>query len=114
MTRLKVGIAAAGVVLVLLGVVAAATMAGGDGSNPAVTVASQTAAETLTPAGPAPAAGTGTQATIPAPPTVQDVQKVLAGVMANMAPPSGASAPLTKEQVEAELREELRRLGITY
>lgn len=114
MTRLKVGIAAAGVVLVLLGVAAAATMRGGNGSNPVVTVASQTAAETPTSAGSTPAAGTGTHAAVPSQPTVQDVQKVLVGVMANVAPPSGASAPLTKEQVEAELREELRRLGITY
>jgi hypothetical protein len=101
---MKVGIAAAGMVVVLLGVVAAATMRSDSGTNPAVTVAGQAPASSLPATQPA---------TIPAQPTVQDVQAVIAGLMANMTPPAGTGAPvLTKEQVEAQMREQLRLLGI--
>ena len=113
MARLKVGIAAAGMAVVLLGVVAAATMRGDSGSNRAVTVASQVPAETPTSVGPAPASSVPALAQ----PTVQDVQKVLAGIMANMAPPAGTTgttAPLTREQIESQLREQLKVFGITY
>ena len=112
MARRKLAIAAAGLIVVLLGVVAAATIGGHSGPNRAATVASQPGAT----ASDAPGTRTGTQLTLPAQPTVQDVQKVLAGIMAQMAPPAGAATtvPLTKEQVEAELREQLRLLGISY
>ena len=113
MERTKVGIAAVGIVVVLLGVVATTTMRGDSGSNRTATVASQAPAEVPMPVGP----GNGSQVTLPARPTVQDVQKVLAGVMASMAPPAGTAAttaPLTKEQVEAQLREQLKLLGVTY
>ena len=112
MSRIKLGIAAFGAVVVLLGVVAAATMGGESGPKRAVTVANQPATTVAN----APAARTGTQLSLPPKPTVQDVQKVLAGIMAQMTPPAGAAptAPLTTEQVEAELREQLRLLGITY
>lgn len=112
MARMKFGTAAAGVIVVLLGVVAVATMGGDNGRNRAVTVANQPGTKV---AG-APAARNGAQMTLSPQPTVQDVQKVLAGIMAQMTPPPGAAttASLTKEQVEAELREQLKLLGITY
>jgi hypothetical protein len=143
---MKIGIAAVGAVFVLLGVVAAATMRSDSSPNRAETVASQATAETSPAAGPgAASSGPATQpakapattastkpsaaaskvadaktaplVTIPAQPTAQDLERVMAAITASMAPPAGTTgttAPLTKEQVEAQLREQLRLLGITY
>jgi len=57
-----------------------------------------------------------TLATVPQP-SVQDIQNLIAGITAQMqAPPAstGSSVPLTQEQIEAQVREQLKQLGITY
>ena len=142
MGRMKVGIAAAGVLVVLIGVVAAATMRGDSGSNRAVT-AIQTPGQSPVMAGPVPVAGppaaqtakttpstkpsaaatkaaqakTAPLNSIPPTPSAQDIQKIIAAIAAPVAAPADSTAttaPLTKEQVEAQLREQLKLLGITY
>jgi hypothetical protein len=148
MGRMKAGIALAGVVVALLGVVAAVTMRS-DGSAEATKVASQGPASTVAavgstvaPGGSEPAAASspattakpsGATATTKASPTaparsgspstvsqpsVQDIQQLIAGIQAQITAPSatpGSTAPLTAEQIEARIREELKtKYGITY
>ncbi len=149
MGRMKVGIAVAGVVVTLLGVVAAVTMpsdsssnhvstvAGapsGDGSVPAETaIAPEVSGTTPAPAAPAgsaakapgapaPTANTpgtapaaATSPSVPPSPSVQDVQRIIAGITAQVtasAAGKGGAAPLTKEQIEAQVRAQLKQLGI--
>ena len=55
-------------------------------------------------------------ATIPQP-TAQDLQNLIAGITAQIQAPtdsSGTAVRLTQEQVEAQVREQLKQLGITY
>ena len=149
MGRMKVGIALGGVVVALLGVVAAVTMRS-DGSSDATKVASQGPASTVAavgstvaPGGSATTAATtpattaktsGATATTKAPsttapaksgtastvsqPSLQEIQQLIAGITAQItAPPAtpGSTAPLTAEQIEARVREELKtKYGITY
>lgn len=149
MGRMKVGIAVAGVVVTLLGVVAVVTMrsdsssnhvntvAGapsGEGSSPAVTAigpgvqgttpapAAPAGSEAKAPSAPGPTAkapGTApaaaTPPSIPPQPSVQDIQQIIAGITAqvtNSAAGNGGIAPLTKEQIEAQVRAQLKQLGI--
>ena len=55
--------------------------------------------------------------TVPVAPSVQDIQQLIAGITAQITAPSaspGTTAPLTAEQIEARVREELRtKYGIT-
>lgn len=145
MGRTKLGIGAAGAVIVLLGVVAVLTMQDG-GKDRATTVVSQAAGETSAPdvtaAAPVfpvtqpaqapppstkPAGTTATKAkaseassdpvTAPTRLTPAEIQKVIAGITAEVlapANPTASTTPLTKEQVEAQVREQLKKLGITY
>lgn len=141
MGRMKIGIAVAGVVAVLSGVAAVTAMQSGDRSGHAGTVASVGAPKNLAPVDAATApTGPGTQpastpakappttakaatgkagavVTVPANPTPEDVQKVIAGITAEVLAPSGTSAgtkPLTREEVEARVREQLKKLGINF
>lgn len=145
MGRIKFGIGVAGALIVVFGVVAVLTMQGG-GKDRATQAVSQVAGETpapdVTTAAPvspvtqpaqSPPASTkpaGTTATtakaphassapvaVPAKPTAEDIQKVIAGITAEVlspANPTVSTTPLTKEQVEAQVREQLKKLGITY
>lgn len=146
MGRLKLGIAAGGVVLALLGVVALTTMRSDGGATHASPVASGVSENatvpvvtTVAPSAPAtwpattakpapnatngpattkaPTATAAPSVTVPAQPTPQDIQKVIAGITAEVLAPANTSAstqPLTKEQVEAKVREQLKQLGITF
>lgn len=146
MGRMKLGIGIAGAVIVLAGVVAMATMSGGGdrktsaivastvrGPDPAVAVgevsgepATQPAATTPTTEAQASSAGaSGAKAstarsapvTLPPNPTAADVQRVIAGITAQLlapANPTASTTPMTKEQVEAQVREQLRQLGINF
>jgi hypothetical protein len=146
MGRFKLGIAVAGVVVTLLGVVAFTTMRSDGGAGHATTAASGVSedatvpvATTKAPSAPAtqpattvkpaqsatnapattkaPAATAAPSVTVPAQPTAQDIQKVIAGITAEVLAPANTSAntqPLTKEQVEAKVREQLKQLGITF
>jgi hypothetical protein len=131
MGRMKLGVAMAGVILTL-GVA-------GCGSDRAGTVADKAPVTTLvpgassvsptvppatgqatTPVGPA-ATQTGPAAALPGltipQPSVHDIQNVIAQITAQVQAPTaatGGTAPLTKEQVEAAVRERLKQLGITY
>lgn len=131
MGRMKLGVAVAGVVMTL-GVA-------GCGSDRAGTVADKapvttvvpgasSVSPTASPSTPEASAPVGSAATQTAPanalpglnvpqPSVQDIQNLIAGITAQVqAPPAatGGTAPLTQEQVEAEVRERLKQLGITY
>ena len=150
MGRTKAGIALAGVVVTLLGVVAAVTMRS-DGGSDATKVASQGSATTVaatvespiapdgsaTTASTAPAATSnlsgrtattkapstptpaksGVPSTVSSQPSLHEIQQLIAGITAQIMAPAatpGSSAPLTAEQVEARVREELRtKYGIT-
>ena len=145
MGRMKLGIGVAGALIVLLGVVGLLTMQGGDGSKetrtgvvtpvaadgaaPEVTVAvptvpstspAQSSQSTKAPAATPTTAKAGTAkaaptVTLPAQPTVEDIQKVIAGITAQVMAPSNTSAstkPLTREEVDALVREQLWLLGI--
>lgn len=145
MGRMKLGIAVAGVVLTLLGVVAFAMTRSDGSTNHATSVASGVSTDATAPVATTPAAATpATQpavattapsakstpattkapatkpapsVTVPAQPTPQDIQKVIAGITAEVLAPADTTAstkPLTKEEVEAKLREQLKQLGITY
>ena len=146
MGRFKLGIAVAGVVVTLLGVVAFTTMRSDGSADHATTVASGVSEDatvpvvtTVAPKAPvtqpattvkpaqsatnapattkAPAATAAPSVTVPAQPTAQDIQKVIAGITAEVLAPANTSAstqPLTKEQVEAKVREQLKQLGITF
>ena len=61
-------------------------------------------------------ADAATLATVPQP-SAQDLQNLIAGITAQLqVPPAspGSSVPLTQEQIEAQVREQLKQLGITY
>lgn len=141
MGRMKIGIAVAGVVMALLGAVAVVAMQGGGGPDAATRVASSAAGEvptssvvTVVPAMAAPtstapgraatttvkgssASKTTPTSALPAKPTVQDIQKVIAGITAKVLAPADTTAstkPLTDEQIEAQVREQLKQLGIVF
>ncbi|HWI05115.1 MAG TPA: hypothetical protein VNT52_14990 [Acidimicrobiales bacterium] len=82
-----------------------------EGKAPATTpttVKARTAATT-------PAAKAAPVSSVPAKATPEEVQKVIAGIMAQLkAPPAnaGTTTRLTDEQVEAMVREQLKQLGI--
>lgn len=146
MGRMKIGIVAGSVLVVLLGVVAAVTLRSDSDTSGANRVASSAtdptissvvtvvplpvippAASSATTAKPANAptttvkASTASKSTpttaIAGQPTAADIQKVIAGIMAEVTAPADTTAstkPLTKEQVEAKVREQLKLLGITY
>ncbi|MDQ3897948.1 MAG: hypothetical protein M3326_12030, partial [Actinomycetota bacterium] len=62
-------------------------------------------------------AKTAPSVTLPAQPTVEDIQKVIAGITSQVIASANTSAstkPLTKEEVEAQVREQLRQLGISF
>jgi hypothetical protein len=106
MGRMKMVLAAAGVILALLGVGTAMAMRSDSGSNRAVPVA------TL----PDPGSGSAVVANR-TPPTPEEIQSIIAGLTTQILAPTGTEAggkPLTKEQVEAQLRDRLKQLGITY
>lgn len=137
MGRMKIGMAVAAVVVTLVGVVAAVTLGSG-GSTKVDTVASQAGAARSTPGAagssdptamimegqgstvPATAGGARGPAlplTLPAHPTAEDVQRILAGITAQILAPPGSTEttkPLTKEQVESQVREQLKQLGINF
>ncbi len=132
MGRMKMAMAAAAAVVALVGVSAAITV-GDAGSTPPSTsrspekssalAATDDQTPTIIPvpgAGPTAAVG-APRATAPivptAQPTAEDVQRILAGITAAItAPPSPAAStqPLTKEQVEQEVRSKLGQLGINF
>jgi hypothetical protein len=147
MGRMKIGIAVAGVIVMLLGAAAVlATQSGGDSKhvssvanqatgatvNGGVTTvvpsvpatqpaqAAKTATTPNAPSAPPTTAGKGSTSapvTVPTQPTAQDIQRVIAGITAEVLAPANASAstkPLTKEEVEAKVREQLKQLGINY
>jgi hypothetical protein len=61
-------------------------------------------------------ADVATLATVPQP-SAEDLQSLIAGITAQMQVPpasTGSTVPLTQEQIEAQVREQLRQLGITY
>jgi len=130
--------ALAGAVLVLLGLVVAVTMRIDAGRNHTATVAASRAAVDPTPAGAvpatpsavipttaAPAAPTATKAPSsspatatplpPVPRTPQEVQQFISGMTAQLQAATatdGSTAPVTKEQIEAQVRAQLKLLGI--
>lgn len=140
MGRMKIGIVVAGVVVTLLGAVAAVTMRSNGGSNHVNTVANVAPGDATAPAlasvipttlapqpvsttnapsapntakAPASAPAATTPSSIVSQPSVQDVQKIIAGITAQVqASATTNAAPLTKEQVEAQVRDLLKQLGI--
>jgi hypothetical protein len=139
MGRARTGIAAAGVILMLVGVGAVAVGQSGrhpDRATSADTPASDKPEATVVPIlpnvappsaqakggptttkAPARAPAPGTPTTLASTPSAQEIQQVIAGLTAQLqqtAAANGAGAPLTKEQVEAQLREMLKQLGIPY
>ncbi|MEA2685543.1 MAG: hypothetical protein QOE93_738 [Actinomycetota bacterium] len=112
---------------------------GGGGSNPAptgagsggnTTTADGTAAPiesaippvgAATPESPAPAgetpAGATAPVTLPPKPTAQDIQNAVLAITAQLsAPPAPGMAPvpLTREEIKAIVKEQLKALGINY
>jgi predicted lipid-binding transport protein (Tim44 family) len=150
MGRRTVGIAVAGVLVVLLGVGTLVTMRSNGGSSNAKPVvnsaasgndpapvdttianavpAKQPAATTATTKAPTAASGASATAKAPekapaaattpssVPRTPQEIQQFVAGITASLQASLTNSnvAPLTKEQVDAQIREQLKLLGITY
>lgn len=126
MGRMKRGIAAGGAALVLLGVVAAVTLRSDGDPNRARTVGAIEAPRpampsAVTPTTEAPGAPTQTKvpATATAPPSVprtpQEVLQFIAGMTAQLQASTatdGSTAPVTKEQIEAQVRAQLKQLGI--
>ncbi len=143
MGRMKIGMAIAAAAVGLMGVVAVTTL-GGPGSSAPNTVASQAAVATP-PAGdghpkatitevpasiaPGPGGSTGVAGAgttgpgtampiiLPAHPTAEDVQRILAGITAEIMTPPASTAttpPLTKAQVEQDVRSKLSQLGINF
>ena len=132
MTRMKLGMAVGGAVLVVLGVVAAVTMRGDSGLDRSPAVAAReapgqtpTPAQAVTPVADAP--GTATTAKEPGkapaqattapsvPRTPLEIQQFIAGITAQLQAPTatdGSTAPVTKEQIEAQVRAQLHQLGI--
>jgi hypothetical protein len=156
MGRIKVGMAVAGVLVVLLGVGTFVSMRSDGGSThansvvnssaapgndpapvvttivtaaPATGSANQPAKAATTPATKAPTAAPSAPATTTAPAkapatattpssvphTPQEIQQFIAGLNAQLQSSASANGgpPLTKEQVEAQVRESLKLLGIT-
>lgn len=117
MGRAKIGVAVAGVIVMLLGAVTLVAMRNNGGSNHADAVVSVTSdptpATTMAP-GTAPAAATPST-NVPQP-SIQDIQKVIAGLTTQVQTlaASNNGAPLTEEQVNAQVREQLKQLGINY
>jgi hypothetical protein len=148
MGRAKSGIAAAGVIVMLLGVGTVLFMQGKGDSNhansvvastsdkaqpavvpilptmapassPATTVAPSAQAKGTTPTtkAPAKAPAAATPTTLDSTPSAQEIQQVIAGLTVQLqqtAAANGSGTPLTKEQVEAQLRLMLKQLGIPY
>ena len=132
MGRTKMAMAVAVAVVALVGVSAAITLGNAGSTHPTTSrspekssavAATGDQAPTIIPAqGPGPTAAAGApRATAPivpsAQPTAEDVQRILAGITAAItAPPSSAAStqPLTKEQVEQEVRSQLGQLGINF
>lgn len=138
MRRMKQAIAAGGAVLVLLGVVGSVTIWSDDGLNRSPTVAAREAPGETTSDGVAPTLSSAATPTIKesgAPPTTQqpskaparatttpsvprtpqEVQQFVAGMTAHLqvsTATDGSTAPVTKEQVEAQVRLQLQQLGI--
>ncbi len=144
MGRMKVGIALTGAVLALLGVVAVITMHGDSSPKAAVSAATQepgttattapaatvatvapstpgtqtpsTKAQSPTPTTAKAPANTATSAPLPAQPTAQDIQRVIEGITSQVLAgnTSASTKPLTKEEVEAQVREQLKQFGISF
>ncbi len=134
MGQKKIGMAVAAAVAVTLVAVVAAITVGSSGSTKLTTTASQATGTKPAAAGDPAAMIMGGEApivpatmggapgmpapiTAPAHPTAEDVKRVLAGITAQiLAPPSSTAStkPLTKEQVESQVREQLRQLGINF
>lgn len=141
MGQMKIGIIVAGVVVTLLGAVAAVTMRSNGGSNHVNTVANVAPGDTKPPAlasiipttlapqpvpttdapstaatttkAPANAPAATTPSSIVSQPSAQDVQKIIAGITAQVQSSAATTgAPLTKEQVDAQVRALIRQLGI--
>jgi hypothetical protein len=73
-------------------------------------------ATTKAPTKAAPAAKTPATLPLVAQPTAEDIQKVIVGITSEVLAPADATAntaPLTKDQVEAKVRDQLKQLGIT-
>jgi len=128
------GAVAAVVMTVTMGVVAVITR-GSPGSTALNAVSGQAAPTTARPAGDGhpdaaitgavgssgPSVGGGPAAvqaiTLPTHPSAEDVQRILAGITAEiMATPASTAitTPLTKAQVEQEVRSKLAQLGINF
>ena len=148
MGRARIGVAFAGVIVTLLGVVTVVTMQGRETSTSAnsevastpdqapaeivpvlptvapasspttaPTAAAQANGATATTKVPAKAPAPATPTTLASQPSVQEVQQIIAGLTAQLqttAAANGSGAPLTKEQVDAQLRAMLKQLGIPY
>lgn len=143
MGRTKIYIAVAGVIVTLLGVMAAVVMRSDSGTKRVAAVATQAPADTSNPgvaavlpsapatqpgsAGRAPsapattakgtAAKTAPPVSVPAQPSAQEIQKIIIGITAQAqaaAATNGSLAPVTQEQIEAQVRAQLKQLGITY
>jgi hypothetical protein len=135
MGRAKSGIAAAGVIVMLLGVGTVLFMQGKGDSNHANSVVASTSdkaqpavvpilptmapasspATTVAPS--AQAKGTTPTTKLDSTPSAQEIQQVIAGLTVQLqqtAAANGSGTPLTKEQVEAQLRLMLKQLGIPY
>lgn len=99
MGRTRHVLATLGVLLMVLGAGTAATRRGDGGPSHAVPTADVPASDASNPVDAA------------------EVQKVITGLTSQILAPAGTTGdttPVTKEQVEAQLREQLRQLGITY
>jgi hypothetical protein len=140
MGRMKLGIAVGGVAFVLLGVVAAVTMRSdsspsrtqpvaseSQGGTPTSIGATASAASATTPTTKAPGAPTTTKAPSKAtasavtPPSVprspEEVQQFITALRQQLQASAatvanGSTAPVTKEQIEAQLLAQLKQLGI--
>lgn len=102
--------------MVLAGVLVAALVggavlvanAGGGTKRAPVAATPSTGGDLSATATPAPAGAPGS-------PSAADVQKMVADLTAQLAQSAGTSGtPLTKEEVEAQLRAQLAQLGIKY
>lgn len=107
MGRTKLALATMGLILAMLGLGTTMALRLDGGSNHAVPVTT------------APDSAGAHSATVATrtPPSAEEVQKIIAGLTSQVLSPADTTAdtmPLTKEQVEAQLREQLKELGITY
>jgi hypothetical protein len=101
MRRAKAWVALAVVVVALLGGAAVLATSGSDAKRaPHVATSSE---------------GGGSPATTIAMPTPADIQHLIEGLTTQMQQAAGTTGrPLTKEEVEAQLRAQLSQLGIKY